>query len=79
MQGKGVGSVGAELDELMKYATGQKPLHELNGQPMAPAKGDCPHGGCTLQMRKLGQVMCGSSTYDRYGCPNNHETLLRVP
>ena len=79
MQGKGVGAVGAELDELMKYATGQKPLHELNGQPMAPAKGDCPHGGCTLQMRKLGQVMCGSSTYDRYGCPNNHETLLRVP
>ena len=34
MQGKGVGAVGAELDELMKYATGQKPLHELNGQPM---------------------------------------------
>ena len=79
MQGKGVGAVGAELDELMKYATGQKPLHELNGQPMAPAKGDCPHGGCALQMRKLGQVMCGSSTYDRFGCPNNHETLLRVP
>jgi hypothetical protein len=46
---------------------------------MAPAKGDCPHGGCALQMRKLGQVMCGSSTYDRFGCPNNHETLLRVP
>jgi hypothetical protein len=30
-------------------------------------------------MRKAGQVMCGSSTYDRYTCPNKHETLLRVP
>ena len=79
MQGKDVSAVGAELDEVMKYATGQKPLHELNGQPMPAAKGDCPHGGCTLQMRKAGQVMCGNSTYDRYTCPNKHETLLRVP
>jgi hypothetical protein len=79
MQGKDVSAVGAELDEVMKYATGQKPLHELNGQPMPAAKGDCPHGACTLQMRKAGQVMCGNSTYDRYTCPNKHETLLRVP
>jgi hypothetical protein len=79
MQGKGVDAVGAELDEVMKYATGQKPLHELNGQPTPTAKGDCPHGGCSLQMRKAGQVMCGSSKYDRYTCPNKHETLLGVP
>ena len=79
MQGKDMGAVGAELDEVMKYATGEKPLHELNGQPMPAAKGECPHGGCKAQMRKSGQVMCGSSTYDRYTCPNNHETLLRVP
>jgi hypothetical protein len=79
MQGKDIGAVGAELDEVMKYATGEKPLHELNGQPMPAAKGDCPHGTCKAQMRKVGQVMCGSNTYDRYTCPNNHETLLRVP
>jgi hypothetical protein len=24
-------------------------------------------------------VMCGSSKYDRYTCPNKHETLLGVP
>jgi hypothetical protein len=65
MQGKDVVAVGEELEEVMKYATGLKLPHELNSQLLPAASGDCPNGSYTLPTRKVGQVMCGSNTYDR--------------
>ncbi len=79
MKGKGVDQVAVELDQALQYATGQKPLHELNvpeGQRFP--KGTCPHRRCAEQMTPSGRVLIGGKTYDQFGCPAGHETLLRV-
>ena len=79
MKGKGPDQVAVELDQVLQYATGQKPLHELNvpeGQRFP--KGTCPHGRCAELMVLQGRVSTGLKTYDQFVCPAGHETLLRV-
>lgn len=79
MEGKGVGGVEAKLGEAMEYARGEKPLHELNLPPSERGrKKTCPHGACTEEFSRKGQVMLGGKNYDQYLCPAGHETLLRV-
>lgn len=79
MEGKGVESVEARLDELMQYATGKKPLHELNvPESERNKKKTCPHGRCTESMAIEGRTIFGGKSYDQYACPAGHETLLRV-
>ena len=79
MKGKGPDQVAVELDQVLQYATGQKPLHELNvpeGQRFP--KGTCRHGRCAELMVLQGRVSMGLKTYDQFVCPAGHETLLRV-
>jgi hypothetical protein len=79
MKGKGPDQVAVELDQALQYATGQKPLHELNvpeGQRFP--KGTCPHDRCANQMTLQGRVSMGLKAYDQFVCPAGHETLLRV-
>ena len=79
MEGKGVAGVEAKLGEVMEYARGEKPLHELNLPPSERGrKKTCPHGACTEEFSRKGQVMLGGKNYDQYLCPAGHETLLRV-
>lgn len=79
MEGKGVAGVEAKLGEAMEYARGEKPLHELNLPPSERGrKKICPHGTCTEEFSRKGQVMLGGKNYDQYLCPAGHETLLRV-
>lgn len=79
MEGKGVAGVEAKLGEVMEYARGEKPLHELNLPPSERGrKKICPHGSCTEEFVRKGQVTVGTKNYDQYMCPAGHETLLRV-
>lgn len=79
MQGKGVDQVEKELDRALEYATGKRPLHELNVPESERERNKaCPHDRCTGTIRLQGRVMFGGKNYDQYSCPQGHETLLRV-
>lgn len=79
MKGKGPEQVAVELDEILKYATGQKPLHELNlPEGSRGVKDACPHARCSEKMSKQGSLSISTRKYDQYLCPSGHETLLRT-
>lgn len=79
MQGKGVDQVEKELDRALEYATGKRPLHELNvPESQRDRNKACPHGRCPGTITLQGRVMFGGKNYDQYSCQSGHETLLRV-
>jgi hypothetical protein len=79
LEGKGADAVEGKIDEMMKYATGKKPLHELNvPESERNRRKTCPHGRCTESMELQGRVSSGAKSYDQYECSAGHETLLRV-
>jgi hypothetical protein len=79
LEGKGAEAVEGKIDEMMKYATGKKPLHELNiPESERNRRKTCPHGRCTESMELQGRLISGAKSYDQYECSAGHETLLRV-
>lgn len=79
MQGKGVDQVEKELDRALEYATGKRPLHELNvPESQRERNKACPHGRCTGTITLQGRVTFGGRNYDQYSCQSGHETLLKV-